>query len=67
MPDPVSGTGQAQFGIQNILKVLDSDFRRNDKKRHFLTFYRCITIDTCFALYLSFFSQAARFTSMWKI
>ena len=39
MPDPVSGTGQARSGIQNILKLLDSGFRRNDRKWCFLTFY----------------------------
>ena len=42
MPDPVSGTGQARSGIQNILKLLDSGFRRNDKKWCFLTFYKYI-------------------------
>ena len=42
MPDPVSGTGQARSGIQNMLKLLDSGFLWNDKKRHFLTFYRSI-------------------------
>jgi len=44
MPDPVSGTGQAQPGIQIILKLLDSGFRRNDKKWCFLTFYEFINV-----------------------
>ncbi|MEA3417652.1 MAG: hypothetical protein U9R02_16165 [Thermodesulfobacteriota bacterium] len=44
MPDPVSGTGQARSGIQNILKLLDSGFRRNDKKWCFPTFYEFISI-----------------------
>jgi len=44
MPDPVPGTGQARSGIRNILKLLDSGFRRNDKKWCFLTFYEFINI-----------------------
>ena len=39
MPDPVSGTGQARSGIQNVLNLLDSGFRRNDGKENFSTFY----------------------------
>ena len=30
MPGYVSGTGQARYGIRNVLNVLDSGFRRND-------------------------------------
>jgi len=44
MPDPVSGTGQARSGIQNVLNLLDSGFRRNDGKGNFLTFYESIHI-----------------------
>jgi len=32
MPGLVSGTGQARPGIQNVLNLLDSGFRRNDGK-----------------------------------
>ncbi|MEA3416495.1 MAG: hypothetical protein U9R02_10135 [Thermodesulfobacteriota bacterium] len=45
MPDPVSGTGQARSGIQNILRLLDSGFRLNDEKWCFLTFYETINLD----------------------
>jgi hypothetical protein len=42
MPDPVSDTGQALYGIQNVLDLLDSGFRRNDGKENFSTFYESI-------------------------
>jgi len=42
MPDPVSGTGQARSGIQNVLKLLDSGFRRNDGKENLSTFYEIV-------------------------
>jgi hypothetical protein len=42
MPDPVSGTGKARSGIQNVLNLLDSGFRRNDGKENFSTFYESI-------------------------
>ena len=44
MPDPVSGTGQARFGIRNVLNLLDSGFRRNDGKENFSTFYEIVRI-----------------------
>jgi hypothetical protein len=44
MPDPVSGTGQARSGIQNVLNLLDSGFRRNDGKEIFSIFYESIKI-----------------------
>jgi hypothetical protein len=45
MPDPVSGTGQARSGIQNVLNLLDSGFRRNDGKENFSTFYVTINLE----------------------
>jgi hypothetical protein len=38
MPDPVSGTGQARSGIQEVkkrIKYLDSGFHRNDSEDGF--------------------------------
>jgi hypothetical protein len=45
MPDPVSGTGKARSGIQNVLNLLDSGFRRNDGKENFSTFYESIILN----------------------
>ena len=42
MPDPVSGTGQARSGIQNVLNLLDSGLRRNDGEENFSSFYESI-------------------------
>jgi hypothetical protein len=36
----------AQAGVQKCLFFLDSGFRRNDWKGHFLPFYECIKIPT---------------------
>jgi hypothetical protein len=35
----------ANAGVQNILNLLDSGVRRNDRKRHFPTFYEFITFN----------------------
>jgi len=32
----------AKAGVQNFLVFLDSGFRRNDRKRRFLTFYEVV-------------------------
>jgi len=32
----------AKAGVQNLLERLDSDFRRNDGKENFSTFYEAI-------------------------
>jgi hypothetical protein len=54
MPDPVSGTGQARSGIQNVLNLLDSglvvipdsDPGRNDEKENLSTFYEAIIFES---------------------
>jgi len=52
MPGPISGTGQARSGIQNVLNLLDSGFRRNDGKENLSTFYEFITINNFRNLYI---------------
>jgi hypothetical protein len=34
----------AKAGVQNVLKSLDSGFRRNDRKANFLAFYEFINL-----------------------
>ncbi len=42
--DPGSSPGGAQM-LCNYLKILDSGFRRNDRKRYFVTFCEFIKFD----------------------
>gem|GEM_PF-2956743 len=42
MPDLISAETESSTGIQNLLKSLDSGFRRNDKKGQFSTFYETV-------------------------
>ena len=39
VPQPVT---PAKAGVQKFLVFLDSGFRRNDRKRRFLTFYEVV-------------------------
>jgi len=41
-PNSTGQAGQARSGIQNVLNLLDSRFRGNDKKGRNLTFYDAI-------------------------
>ena len=54
VPDQVQDDG---FGIQNLLKLLDSGFRRNDKKSEFPTFYEVVKIVKIKDLTLSFLEE----------